>query len=146
MGRQRGGKGEGGRGVDAQAQQPGWLTGASQLWNRIVVWRLRSHDVEPELISPEERLTWMVLCQRDGWRGAPIERTREGAYYQLNLRPSDSRRRVRQWPATKRKSGSGGRRGRSGGSMDLLYGKNKPAGPIIYYYMKKKKSNVKNAK
>ena len=68
---------EGGRGVDAQAQQPGWLTGASQLWNRIVVWRLRSHDVEPELISPLERLTCDGCCQRDGWRGAPIENERE---------------------------------------------------------------------
>ena len=51
-----------------------------------------------------------MLSARRLARGANRERTREGAYYQLNLRPSGSRRRVRQWPATKRKSGSGGRR------------------------------------
>ena len=37
-----------------------------------------------------------------------------------------------------RLGGGGGRwgRGGGGGSADLLYGKNKPAGPVIYYFMK----------
>lgn len=43
-------------GVEGQlpgyAQQPGWETGASQLWKRIVVWRLLYQLVWPALISP----------------------------------------------------------------------------------------------